>query len=357
MWLAALTLGTLTLDAAESPRVEIVDHGAAIVVHRLGAASDPSRLAVYTDAAARTDHPAVLGAATLEGPSDARRARFTPRFPFVPDQGYVAVWRGDADDEAIELPFLLPRPSLARTTTVLAVHPRVELVPENLLKLYVRFSAPMTRGRAARHLRLVDETLDQALEEPWVAPEHELWNGDSTRLTLFFDPGRIKRGVRPHEEMGPPLTEGHVYRLVVDADFRDARGAPLAEAHIHRFRAGPPDRQAPRLEDWALEAPTDADAPVRLRLPEPFDHALLHRLLLVIDADEHAVDGEITLGEGDAVWTFQPASPWRAGDYAIVVGAALEDLAGNSLLRAFETELDAAELAERERRLPFRVEP
>ena len=41
----------------------------------------------------------------------------------------------------------------------------------------------------------------------------ELWDADQCRLTLFFDPGRIKRGLRPHLEAGPPLTEGEAYRL------------------------------------------------------------------------------------------------------------------------------------------------
>ena len=64
---------------------------------------------------------------------------------------------------------------------------------------------------------------------PFVELEQELWNRDQTRLTLLFDPGRIKRGVKPNVDMGPVLLEGHRYTLVIDRDLKDANGAPLAK--------------------------------------------------------------------------------------------------------------------------------
>ena len=38
-------------------------------------------------------------------------------------------------------------------------------------------------------------------------------------------------------------------------------------------------------------------------------------------------------------WTFTPAAPWAAGDYALRVHPALEDRAGNRFDRLFDREL------------------
>ena len=75
--------------------------------------------------------------------------------------------------------------------------------------------------------------------DPFLPLEAELWNGDRTRYTLFFDPGRVKTGIRPNDEMGRALVNGRRYTLVVDADWRDAYGRPLAAPFRHEFRAGP----------------------------------------------------------------------------------------------------------------------
>jgi hypothetical protein len=47
---------------------------------------------------------------------------------------------------------------------------------------------------------------------------------DMTRLTLFIDPGRIKRGVAPLEEIGPALHAGKRYTLEIDSGWHDASG-------------------------------------------------------------------------------------------------------------------------------------
>ena len=49
-------------------------------------------------------------------------------------------------------------------------------------------------------------------------PGEELWEPGYKRLTMTFDPGRIKRGLTSNEKIGPPLTEGKRYTLVIDAD-------------------------------------------------------------------------------------------------------------------------------------------
>lgn len=285
--------------------------------------------------------------------------RFTPRFPLVPGQTYHAAWHGWPPGEAVraELRFGVERVEEVATTVVARVDPTVAEVPENLLKLYLTFSAPMSRGEAARHVHLLDAE-GQEIPAPFVAPQHELWNAATDRLTLFFDPGRTKRGVGPHEELGPALREGRAYRLVIDRAWRDARGNPLREPYERTLRVVAPDRSRPRTDEWELVPPaTPADA-VALHFPESLDRALLLRLLVVQDAEGRDVRGVSTTAEAETRWVFTPLAPWPPGAYSIRVGTELEDLAGNSLRRRFETlPGEEQEPAPETIALPFEIRP
>jgi hypothetical protein len=286
------------------------------------------------------DRPPMFGTWTIERGIEGDTVRFTPRFPLVPGQPYHARWAfppGEPVSEAISETLALPAREVAPSTVVAAIHPDTAEVPENLLKLYLHFSAPMSRGDAFRHVHLLDPEGEE-VEAPFVAPQAELWSPDSTRLTLFFDPGRLKRGVGPHDTVGPPLRAGGTYTLVVDCELEDARGAPLREPFHHSFRVTAADRTQPRIEDWRLEAPNRDRDPLELRFPESLDHALLHHLLRVEGASGEPVAGQVEVMPGARGWRFRPREPWQAGTYAVVVDTALEDLAGNSLRRLFDVE-------------------
>ena len=119
---------------------------------------------------------------------------------------------------------------LARITHVPArlvqVYPTSDRLPENQLKFYVHFSAPMSRGDSYRYIHLL-ESENGEVDLPFLELGEELWSQDGTRLTVFFDPGRIKRGLKPREEVGPSLEEGKSYTLRIDADWPDAPSDPL----------------------------------------------------------------------------------------------------------------------------------
>ena len=69
----------------------------------------------------------------------------------------------------------------------------------------------MSRGHIYDHIRLLDAQ-GAPVELPFLEIDEELWNAEMTRLTLFIDPGRIKRGVKPLEEIGPSLVAGQTTR-------------------------------------------------------------------------------------------------------------------------------------------------
>ena len=104
--------------------------------------------------------------------------------------------------------------ALARTTVVEHVYPSGGEVTANMLRFYIEFSAPMGRGSALDHIRLVDDA-GQEVVEPFLPVDAELWTPDHTRFTLLFDPGRVKRGIKPNRDLGRALIPGKRYALTI----------------------------------------------------------------------------------------------------------------------------------------------
>jgi hypothetical protein len=113
--------------------------------------------------------------------------------------------------------FDIPRLTLESTTRVEHVYPSAGELPENQLKLYVFFSAPMRRGEAWQRVHLLDSD-GKPVELAFLEIDQELWDRDHTRLTILFDPGRIKRGLLPLAESGKILEAGKRYTLAIDRD-------------------------------------------------------------------------------------------------------------------------------------------
>ncbi|MBI2947477.1 MAG: hypothetical protein HYY23_07515, partial [Verrucomicrobia bacterium] len=180
----------------------------------------------------------------------------------------------------------------------------------------------------------------KAVEFPFLELDEELWNPEMTRVTLFIDPGRVKRGVRPLEEVGPSMQSDGRYTLLIDKDWMDGDGAPLNAAYRRTFEVGPPDRNPPNAAAWKLSIPkATTRRPLVIRFAEPMDHALARRLSWVIDADQRKLAGSVALADLEREWSFVPESAWKAGRYQIVADTLLEDLAGNSLDKPFEVDV------------------
>lgn len=269
---------------------------------------------------------------------------FRPAFPLEPGLKYTARFfpsqlDSKLPDPVVESEFSLPVRAASPATTVSAVYPTADVLPQNLLKFYLHFSGPMRRGQIYDHIHLLDEK-DHPVELPFLEIDEELWNPAMDRLTLFIDPGRIKRGVRPLEEIGPALVEGHRFTLVIDSNWQDAQGRPLQYAFRKSFRAGPPDRRPLQARQWKISPPMSGSAdPLRVQFEKPMDEALALRVIQVTDLSGRLLEGTSRLESEERIWTFRPAQAWRAGTYRLVVQATLEDLAGNNMDKAFEVDL------------------
>jgi hypothetical protein len=277
--------------------------------------------------------PAVAGSYRIEGDT----VLFDPAYPLHPGTRYVAVFL-PGTPEAVSEEVMLPERDRTPTTTVEAVHPSADLLPENLLRLYVRFSAPMTRGQAWEHIRLLDGD-GRAVDMPFLELDEELWDRSMTRLTVLIDPGRIKRGVRPLEEIGPALEAGKSYTLEVLPAWEDAEGKPLLAGHRKAFRVGPPDREPLEPRSWKLAVPRPGGVePLAIGLGKPLDHGLLLSAIGIEGPDGTPVEGSVAILDGERTWSFAPARPWKPGEHAVVVATTLEDPAGNRIGRPFEVD-------------------
>jgi hypothetical protein len=270
---------------------------------------------------------------------DGTTLRFTPRYPLEPGMTYRAELAGERGKPPVVADFKVPSRKPSAPSGVTGVFPSAAVLPENLLRFYIHFSAPMSRGQAYRNIHLVEST-GRAIDLPFLELDEELWSRDGLRFTLLFDPGRIKRGLKPREELGPVLEAGRTYELVIDSAWLDAEGKPLSKPFRKSFRVTEPDDRSPDPKQWRIKPPAAGGRErLELRFPESLDRALLDRMIRVQDASGRAIEGNLSVAEHETFWTFEPLAAWKTGDYRLVIGTDLEDLAGNSVARPFEVDV------------------
>lgn len=289
----------------------------------------------------------MLGAYSIAGGA----VRFMPRFPLIPGQVYQAALSFDAmltllptlvDDIPADLQHKtvaaklgLPSPKMP-ATEVTAVYPTADQLPENLLRFYVYFSAPMREGSVLKEIQLVDAQ-GQAVEGVFFDPIFEMWDPSMQRLTLLFDPGRVKTGLRAHEQWGRALTPGKSYTLVIGEGLIDANGNSLARSYEKAFTVTQAALTPPDINKWQVTSPRGGSTdPLTVRFPTPLDHGLLAEFVRIRVADGEMVRGKIELDNHETVWRFTPEEPWQAGAYELVVNTRLEDIAGNNLHGLFD---------------------
>ena len=299
--------------------------------------------------------PPLFGSVVGEG----SRRRFTPRFsPQGPAVYEVRLSRPGA--RPLVRRYALPAsPTPTPKTRIIGVYPSGNRIPENLLKWYLEFSAPMSVGEAYRRVRLLDAR-EREVPKAFLVVDEELWDGERRRLTLLFDPGRVKRGIRSNLEMGAPLVAGQRYTLEIDRDWVDGRGAPLVAGYQREFTAIPADRKAPDPARWRIVPPPGGTrGALAVSFTEPLDHVLASELIEVVDPSGRRVPGSGRLRGDDAAWQFEPAEAWAGGSYRLLIGPELEDLAGNNPRGVFDRDQQAGDTLKESLsgpiRLPFDV--
>jgi hypothetical protein len=205
-------------------------------------------------------------------------------------------------------------------------YPSGSSVPENLLRIELRFSAPLRSPLDISHVKLFDangrEISNAFLDLPLPADNGRL-------VTILMDPARVKSGVGANLALRRALHRGSTVTLVVDDP---AIAQPIRKTwQVTAFDANPP--QPAR---WTFEPPRlGSQEPITVHLDVPL--SLSSESLIAIRApDGERVAGEGRLERGETVWRFVPAHRWHQGTYALVTHPDLEDPAGNRTCGPFE---------------------
>lgn len=223
------------------------------------------------------------------------------------------------------------------------IHPTGDTVPENLLRIELRFQQPQRLPFDMTRLTLSD---DQGVVLENALLDLALPNADGRRITVLMDPGRVKSGVGPNLDAGRALRVGQRVSLRVAAEAGDASGA--AAVKTWRVTGAMSNRLSPA--DWLLTRPR---AHSRDALVIDFRDAVSasgEGLIAVTDAAGHRLSGTTSLTRGDSAWRFTPTRRWKTGRHRLVVYPEFEDPAGNRPCAAFEEQAQSSTRCEATRR-------
>lgn len=277
--------------------------------------------------------PAILGKYN----TSEDKVAFRPLIPFTRGFKYNVAFK----DRIIGVVNIPPADTMDKTV-VRFIYPSGDTLPENLLKVYIFFSGPVQQGQSLDHIVLVRDEHD-TLSSVFLDLQPELWNKEGMVLTLWLDPGRVKRDLQPNQELGTPLHAGSRYKLIISPGWQNAEGIPLSSLYEKTFIAGLRDSLSPVPEDWMIHAPVaGTTGSLEVEFHEPLDYVLLGNSIRVTDNKAVAIPGNLSVNADGTGLSFAPGEAWAAGGYILEIESRLEDLAGNNLNRLFDTDLSKA---------------
>jgi hypothetical protein len=259
---------------------------------------------------------------------------FKPIVDLTPGNSYQVLFKGRVISN-----FTTPVKTINKSVSLDAIYPSSDTLPENLLKIYLNFSQPMRQGVSEKYLTMLDGKGD-TLPDIFLNLNTELWDEEGKQLTVWLDPGRIKRGLQPNEKEGNPLKTGSSYTLFISSQWADINGMKLDKGYSKKFITTLKDTQSPDPASWKMNVPASGSRQaLSVSFNEPLDHSLLYNTVTIIRRDGEAVKGKIFVKNNERSLLFYPEHHWSAGAYYLKIDSRLEDLAGNNLNRLFDRDL------------------
>jgi hypothetical protein len=236
--------------------------------------------------------------------------------------------------------------ALASSSTapqVVSISPAAKSIPANTLRLYVTFDHAARGVVATRDLRLLDAA-GRTIDGAFMDFGQDLWSPDGRRLTVLFDPGRVKQGVEGDGESAAPLQAGHSFTVEVSGK------------RFH-YLVTPAVRSAVTPQNWRLALPTAGSSEaLTVTFDREMDDALLRDQLEIVDAQGLSQPGQVTTSGGGRVWSWRPERGWRAGAYRLLVGSSFEDVSGNRVGEALDHDVGSPDAPRESVAVPFKVE-
>ena len=215
------------------------------------------------------------------------------------------------------------------------VYPQQDTLPENLLKFTLVFSEPMSAAPPYEYIHLVNTGHD-TLHQAFLKQNPALWNQDQTELTLWLDPGRVKRKLTLNKKLGKPLEAGYTYSLIIDKNWRSASGTALGYAYQKQFVTKSADRKKPDIMNWKVITPERESGLLSVIANEGIDYAsAVNRMDVTCNGESLPGSWKTETGR----FYFLPAEPWQMGTYQLRVDTRVEDLAGNNFNRLFDRDI------------------
>ncbi|MEL7444242.1 MAG: hypothetical protein AAGK02_00320 [Pseudomonadota bacterium] len=279
------------------------------------------------------------------GESTNGLTELTSKWPLMLGTAYeVRLQRSDAEQIiAIDAPLAAdtPMPGVA------GLSHQNSVVPANALRLYLDFATPMARGQAAEFVQLVDQD-GQEVVNAFLNLGVELWSDDQRRLTILFDPGRLKHGVGPNVTLGAPLTPGGRYGIRVKRGIRDAMGRALSGDDVKWFDVGEAVRKAIEPEAWSVAVKGGA---LRVSFDRAMDaQAALRSVYLRLSDGRRLPAGKLQ-SDGSLTWSIEGVDVEEM--LAIVVNPDLEDTAGNTICAPFDAQVGQGKICTESVALPL----
>lgn len=272
--------------------------------------------------------------------------RFTPAIPFTEGQVYEVIENGK--DYLKFTPFKAIKRTGNKMPMVTGIYPEVDTVPENLLKMYITFSVPVDATQSIHDHITVYDTRSKETRDIFLKLENELWNQDRTAVTLWLDPGRIKKDLIPNKEQGNPIIKFRTYELIVVDNLRDMNGNRI-DSMRKKFFVSHRDETKPSVNSWKIHSPAKATKEaLKIGFKEALDAMLVLETISIYSSENQIIEGDFQLLDQGKSLQFLPKTTWSSGDYTIKVESRLEDLAGNNLNRLFDVDLEKDVVATKE---------
>lgn len=207
-------------------------------------------------------------------------------------------------------------------------------LPANALRLYLFFSESMARGQVRDKIHLYGPD-NQRDEYAFLRLKSELWDTNQKRLTLLFDPGRVKQDVGPNQVIGTPLIPGGNYRIEVAAGMQSAAGGLSSKPFSIYFSTTEAERRRIDPDSWKIQFPrAKSMLPITIDFDRVIDTENAKRTIQIMGEDGRRLSGSVVTSATQ--WSFTPSIPWSLESYSMVIDHSFEDIAGNRINTAFD---------------------